>query len=107
MKNIPIRAKLFLTVLALAAPALILVGVLAYIGGETAVTNATFKHLTSVRTAKAGRISSYLQQIRAQARTFSESRMIVEAMREFRDAHRRWNDTPATAADRLAVLANA
>ena len=105
MKNVPIRAKLFLTVLALAAPALILVGVLAYLGGEAAVTNATFKHLTSVRVGKARQISSYLHQIRAQAKTFSESRMIVEAMREFRDAHRALHDATATPAGRLAVFA--
>jgi PAS domain S-box-containing protein len=105
MRNVPIRAKLFLTVLALAVPALILVGVLAYLGGEAAVTHATFEHLTSVRVGKARQISSYLQQIRAQAETSSENRMIVEAMREFRDAHRTLHDAPETAEERLAVFA--
>ena len=97
-----IRAKLFLAVLGLAVPALILVGAIAYIGGEKAVTHATFEHLTSVRAAKARQISSYLEQVRAQAETLSEP--------DDRQGHARVpgrppraSDEPATAEERIGL----
>ncbi len=61
LKNISIRTKLFLTVLALAVPALILVGVLSYLGGKTAVERTTHEHLTSVRAGKANQIEGVLR----------------------------------------------
>ena len=88
LKNTRIRTKLFLTVLALAVPALILIGVLSYLGGKAAVERTTLEHLTSVRAGKANQIEKYFDQIRSQARTFAKDRMIVDAMVEFDDAHR-------------------
>ena len=80
LKNIRIRTKLFLTVLALAVPALILVGVLSYLGGKAAVERTTLEHLTSVRAGKAHQIEGYFDQIRSQARTFAKNGMIIDAM---------------------------
>ena len=56
MRAMGIRTKLFLTVLALAVPALCLVGVLSFLGGKEAVEETTLDHLTSVRAGKANQI---------------------------------------------------
>jgi PAS domain S-box-containing protein len=87
LRNAPIRWKLFLTVLALAVPALILVGVLSYTGGRAAVQRTTLEHLTSVRASKAHQIESYFDHIRSLARSHAKNRMVVDAMIEFDDAH--------------------
>ena len=86
MKQISIRTKLFLTVLALAVPVLALVGGLAYFQGKSAVERTTFERLTSIRSGKASQIEAYFDQIRKQLRTLAQSRMVVTAVVEFEDA---------------------
>jgi len=105
LKNAPIRWKLFLTVLALAVPALILVGILSYLGGKTAVEETTLAHLTSVRAGKANQIEQYFEQIRSLARTFAKDRMIVDAMADFDDAHQALFDLELTREQRDALVA--
>jgi hypothetical protein len=100
-----IRTKLFLAVLALAVPALVLVGVLSYLGGKAAVTRTTLDHLTSVRAGKANQIENYFDQIRKQARTLAKDRMIVDAMIDFDDAHQELQDIELTGEQRNAVAA--
>ena len=75
-----IRTKLFLTVLALAVPTLLLVGVLSYLGGKAAVEETTLDHLTSVRASKANQIETYFDRIRSLARAYARDRMVVDAM---------------------------
>ena len=105
MKNIGIRTKLFLAVLALAVPALVLVGVLSYLGGKTAVKRTTLEHLTSVRASKANQIEGYFDQIRSQARTFAKNGMIIDAMMEFDEAHQAMDGVTLTPEQRDAVVA--
>ncbi|MBD3873392.1 MAG: PAS domain S-box protein [Acidobacteria bacterium] len=105
LKNIRIRTKLFLAVLALAVPALILVGVLSYLGGKEAVERTTLEHLTSVRAGKAHQIEGYFDQIRSQARIFARDRMIIDAMVEFDDANRASRDLEVTPEQRDEVAA--
>jgi PAS domain S-box-containing protein len=103
LKSIPIRTKLFLTVLALAVPALILVGVLSYVGGREAVERSTLERLTSVRAGKANQIEKYFGQIRSQARIFARDRMIIDAMAEFDAAHQALRGAELTQEQRDAV----
>ena len=100
-----IRTKLFLTVLALAVPALVLVGLLSYFGGKSAVEETTLDHLTSVRASKANQIQEYFSQIRSQARIFARDRMIVDAMADFDDAHQELFDLELAQEQRDAVIA--
>jgi len=104
LKNVPIRWKLFLTVLALAVPALVLIGVLSYLSGRAAVEETTLERLTSVRAGKAHRIEEYFDQIRSQARSFAKNRMIVDAMIDFDDAHQALYDFDLTSEQRDAVV---
>ena len=105
LKNIPIRWKLFLTVLALAVPALMLVGFLSFLGGKAAVERTTLDHLTSVRASKAHQIEEYFDQIRSLARTLARDRMIVDAMVDFDDAHQSMLDVELSQDQREAVFA--
>ena len=105
LKNLPIRWKLFLTVLALAVPALILVGFLSYLGGKAAVERTTLDHLTSVRASKVHQIEEYFDRIRSLARTLARDRMIVDAMVDFDDAHQSMLDVELSREQREAVLA--
>jgi PAS domain S-box-containing protein len=105
LKNTPIRTKLFLTVLALAVPALILVGALSYLGGKEAVERTTLEHLTSVRASKANQIEEYFDRIRSQARIFAKDRMIIDAMVDFDIAHQASSDFQLTQEQRDAVAA--
>jgi len=105
LKNMPIRWKLFLAVLALAVPVLVLVGVLSYLGGKAAVERTTLEHLTSVRAGKANQIEDYFDQIRSLARTFAKDRMIVDAMADFDDAHQALFDLELTREQRDALVA--
>ena len=105
LKNTPIRWKLFLTVLALAVPALVLIGVLSYLGGKKAVEETTLERLTSVRAGKAHQIEEYFNRIRSQARTLAKNRMIIDAMVDFDDAHQTLQDVELTGEQRDAVVA--
>ena len=104
MKRARIRTKLFLAVLAVTVPALFVVGTLAYLGGKATVRRITFDHLTSVRASKANQIESYFRQIRAQAQTFSQDLMVVDAMREFTAAYHALRDTRLTPDQRKTVV---
>ncbi len=86
MKNVSIRTKLFLTVLAVVLPSLILVGALSYLSGRATVESLTFDHLTSVRNSKANQITSYLGQLRIETKAIASGRLVVEALEEFAPA---------------------
>ncbi len=105
MVNVSIRTKLFLTVLALAVPALIMIGGLAYWNGKRAVTQSTFEHLTSVRAGKAQQIEGYFEQIRKQVRSLAKSRMIIDAMSDFDLAHQDLGDIEMSQEQRDEIVA--
>ena len=63
------------------------IGAISYVGYSTAresLQKESFNKLTAVREIKASQIEDYFQQIRNQVETFSEDKMIVEAMKEFK-----------------------
>jgi PAS domain S-box-containing protein len=99
-----IRAKVLVMALAVAIPATVVVGAMGYVSGKAAIRQAKLDHLTSIRASKASQIESYFGQIRNQARTFSEDRMVVEAMRGLSGAFADFEgETPATGeSERLA-----
>ncbi len=94
LENLSIRNKLFLIVLGLSVPALILVGALGYLSGRAAVELTTFHHLTSVRSSKANQLASYFHQLRIETAAIAQSRIVVEALREFSPAYDDLRQTP-------------
>jgi len=105
LANVPIRTKLFLTILGVTVPALIFIGILSYLGGKATVEETTLDHLTSVRANKASQIESYFDQIRKQARTLAKNRMVTDAMIGFDDAYQELEDVELTREQREAVVA--
>ena len=102
--NIPIRTKLYLTLLGVTVPALVAIGLVSYFGGKAAVERATLDHLTSVRAGKADEIRSYFDQIRKQTRTLARNRMITDAMVDFDEAYLDLGGVELTDEQRQAVV---
>ncbi|MFQ5965183.1 MAG: methyl-accepting chemotaxis protein [Candidatus Scalinduaceae bacterium] len=61
-------------------------GVVSYRAASTSLKEQSFNQLVSVRETKKKQIEDYFSTIRKQVRTFSENRMIVDAMKEFKVA---------------------
>lgn len=57
-----------------------------YADGKSALEKQAFAKLTAVREMKASHVEAYFQNIRRQVLTFSEDRMVIDAMRNFREA---------------------
>jgi len=106
LADMSIRTKLFLTLLGVTVPALVIIGILSYLGGKTAVEKTTLDHLTSVRAAKASQIEGYLNQIEKQARTLASNQMVTKAMVDFDDAFLALEGVEPTYEQREAVAAH-
>ena len=81
-----IRNKLLVAMMSAALIPLIAVAVAINSAASESLLTQTFDRLTAVRTIKATQVGDYLNTIKAQAATFAEDRMIVEAMTEFKAA---------------------
>jgi|SaaInlStandDraft_1057018.scaffolds.fasta_scaffold24000_1 methyl-accepting chemotaxis protein len=67
------------------APVLI-IGYMGFSTGKESLYQASFNQLKSVKGTKARQIEAYFGQIRHQIKTFSENRMVVEAMGKFKES---------------------
>jgi len=83
LRDVPIRTKLFLTILGVTVPALAVIGAVGYFGGRAAIQKTTFDHLTSVRASKADQIETYFELIRVEAQAIARGEMVRKALREF------------------------
>jgi methyl-accepting chemotaxis protein len=80
-----LMVALFLSVVPVVALSLIL-GFGAYHDGRDALHEQTEEHLVSIRDIKKSQVEAYFQTIESQVLSFSKDRMIVNAMREFKQA---------------------
>ncbi len=80
-----IRYKLLGALVFSGIAAIAIVGYMSFTSGKTALMAASFNQLTSVRETKARQVEGYFEQIRNQVITLSEDRMVVDAMRAFRE----------------------
>ena len=81
-----IRNKLVLAFLVVALLPLLALSWTLYRQSADSLTEQAFSQLEAVQTIKANQVKRYFRQIENQIQTFSENRMIVEAMREFPEA---------------------
>ncbi|WDE00087.1 methyl-accepting chemotaxis protein [Thalassomonas actiniarum] len=63
---------------------IIFTAILSYNAAHDALVSSAFSRLTSVREIQKSRIEDYFKKIRAQIITYSEDRMIVDAMKAFK-----------------------
>ncbi|MDH3325430.1 MAG: methyl-accepting chemotaxis protein [Gammaproteobacteria bacterium] len=63
--------------------AISLIATISYNIANTALEEEAFNKLTAIREVKSEEIENYFSQIRSQVETFSESRMIIDALKSF------------------------
>jgi class 3 adenylate cyclase len=81
-----LAAKLFTTLVLLGAVAVLVTGVLGYFRARDALEKAVFDQLTAARQTKARQVETYFRTIQAELRLLANSKMVVDATREFRVA---------------------
>jgi class 3 adenylate cyclase len=81
-----LAAKLFAILILLGAVAVLITGVLGYVRARDALERTIFNQLTAARQTKAHQIEIYFRSIRGDMRLLAASKMVVDAMRGFRDA---------------------
>src|SRR5712672_2459851 len=81
-----LAAKLFAILILLGAVAVLITGVLGYVRARDALERTIFAQLTAARETKARQVETYFRSIRAEMRLLAGSKMVVDAMRGFRDA---------------------
>jgi len=87
MVRLRISSKILISFVIIAVTTLGLVGFLSYTIGVNTLEREAFNQLTAVREMKASQIEEYFQFISDQIMTFSEDKMIIDAMYAFGDAH--------------------
>src|SRR5918995_2083577 len=81
-----LAARLFAILILLGAVAVLVTGVLGYFRARDALEKAVFDQLTTARQTKARQVETYFRTIQAELRLLATSKMVVEAVREFRVA---------------------
>jgi class 3 adenylate cyclase len=81
-----LAAKLFAILILLGAVAVLITGVLGYVRARDALEQTIFNQLTATRETKSHQVETYFRSIRAELRLLAHSKMVVDAMRGFREA---------------------
>src|SRR5216117_2339213 len=81
-----LAAKLFAILILLGAVAVLITGVLGYVRARDALEKTIFNQLTAARETKARQVEIYFRSIRNELRLLAASKMVVDAMRGFREA---------------------
>jgi hypothetical protein len=81
-----LAAKLFAVLIILGAVAVAITGVLGYISGRDSLEQTIYNQLTAARESKSYQVTIYFRTVRADMRLLATSKMVVDAMRGFRDA---------------------
>ena len=77
------KNRLLLALLAISLVPLIILGLSMYYLASNSIMQQATDRLAAVRTIKANQIQSYFHSIQDQIQTFSEDRMVVQAMSDF------------------------
>jgi class 3 adenylate cyclase len=99
-----LAAKLFAILILLGAVAVLITGVLGYVRAREALEQTIFNQLTSARETKAHQVEIYFRSIRNELRLLAASKMVVDAMRGFRDAVDELDARPVPTEVRQRVL---
>ena len=83
-RSIKLSTKLFLILICVGLIPFSLIGIISLLKSSSALEKQAFAHLKSIRELKKNQVLRYFQNVENQIITFSENKMIIEAMREFR-----------------------
>lgn len=84
-RTFKISTKLLVVTVTVTLLVILVSGLLAILDSRKSVREKAFASLVAIREMKGQQIEDYLRFIRGQASTMSENRMVIEAMRRFRD----------------------
>lgn len=99
-----LAAKLFVVLILLGAVAVLITGILGYVRARESLEQTIFNQLTAARESKAHQVTIYFRTIRADLRLLSASKMVVDAMRGFREAVDELDARPVPADVRQPVV---
>ena len=88
-KNLKIGVKILIILSSVAIVAVGINGYIGYTAAKTSLEEESFNKLTAIREMKANQIENYFEHIRNEVITFSEDRMIVDAMKAFKEGFRK------------------
>ncbi len=81
-----LAAKLFAILSLLGGIAVLVTGVLGYLRARDALQESIYNHLTATRESKTRQVETYFRSIGNEMRLLAASKMVVDAMRGFREA---------------------
>ncbi len=79
-----LAGKLFAALLLLGAAAVVVTSVLGYVRARDALEETIYNQLTAARQTKARQVETYFRSVRDDLRLLANSKMVVDAMRDFR-----------------------
>jgi serine phosphatase RsbU (regulator of sigma subunit)/anti-sigma regulatory factor (Ser/Thr protein kinase) len=88
-KNLKIGVKILIILSSVAIVAVGINGYIGYTAAKTSLEEESFNKLTAICEMKANQIENYFEQIRNEVITFSEDRMIIDAMKAFKEGFRK------------------
>jgi len=88
-KNLKIGVKILIILSSVAIVAVGINGYIGYTAAKTSLEKESFNKLTAIREMKANQIENYFEHIQNEVITFSEDRMIIDAMKAFREGFRK------------------
>ena len=101
-----VRNKLIASVIGTTLIAAIAVGGTFYVTSRNALMDQAFAQLDSVRSVKATQVTDYFQFIDDQISTFTQNKMVVDAMREFPEAQRKARTEAGVTDSQLRTMAS-
>ena len=100
-----VRNKLIASVIGTTLIAALAVGGTFYYTSRSALMDQAFAQLDSVRSVKATQVTDYFQLINDQISTFTQNKMVVDAMRQFPDAQRNARTEAGVTEEQLKEMA--
>jgi class 3 adenylate cyclase len=95
--RLSIKSKLLLMLFSTSMTAILVTGTIGHQSGRSALEQAIFDHLTSIRSSRANEIQRYFAQIEAHVATLGEDRMVIDALRELGAAFHAAGEQPVPA----------
>ena len=85
--RLSIKSRLILMLLFVTLLSSLVIGYLGWSNGRRALNEASFNQLTGMRSVQAQQIETYFDTMFSQTRTLAENRMLVNAMKQFREGY--------------------
>ena len=82
-----IKAKLMIMLLLVSICSMVTIAFLSYESGKSGLAEIIFNQLTGLRSSKVQQVEGYFENLRSEAETLSEDLMVINAMKEFKEAY--------------------